>query len=690
MTNLFLDFESRSEISLPERGLDNYLRHPSTKPLMLGWALDDEQVNLWQPHIDGKFCSELRDALSNPHVRKIAFNVPFEYGIFKYLLGQDIPLSYWDDVLIMARHLSVTGDLEEVGKIFGLPQDQVKIKDGSRLIQKFCSPCYAGGEETLFGISQPEFRDWDTDPTDWQAFCNYCIRDVESERALFHKMQKFPLPELEHKAWELDHVINNRGLFCDLDLVRGSAAIAEETKNLLRDRLASITGVSNPNSDPQVKAWLQTQGYTFSGLAKGFVSRALSGECDLTPSAREVLELRRQAAKTSDSKLARILETISEDGRLRNQYAFMGAARTSRWSSLGGVQVQNLPRPTKEVANNLERGISLLKAKDFFSVSLEFASPMDVVSSTIRSIIKAAPGKKLLVCDLNAIEFRALGWITSCDAINRVFRDGRDPYIDFGTDLYGKPYEDLDPDEPGISKEEKALRKERRQNAKPGVLGGGYQLSAGQELIDEETGDKVYTGLMNYARGLGIELNQELASLSIAKFREKYDDVVKFWYEIQDGALSAFRTGKKTEIGPFVFERFGDTLLRMMLPSGRGLHYIRPKIEKDQKFKKDGLTYEGKDQRTKQWTRIKIYGGKWVENGDQSLSRDILVNGMFLAEKKGLNPIMHSHDELVCEVDKDSKLALDDLKECMIQTPAWAPGLMLGAEGFETDVYRKD
>lgn len=670
VTRLFLDFETRSEIDLHERGLANYLQHGSTTPLMLSWALDDGLVNLWQKHLDGKFCPELKEALADPRVTKVAFNAPFEHGVFKYLFGKEIPYDQWLDVLIWARHLSVTGDLAEVGEVFGIPADEAKIKDGERLIDLFSKPCLT---ESLFGVL---FNNWDTHPKDWEKFGQYCRNDVSAERSIFRRMAKFPLPDREQQGWLVDRRINDRGLHCDLDLVRGGMAVAEQSKSELRAKLIAIMGVENPNSGPQVLAWIKPHGYTFSSIGKPFVNRALAGECKLTDAAKEALGLRKQFTKSSDSKLGKIVGAVSPDGRLRDQFSYMGAARTARWSG-HTVQMQNLPRPSKEVSSNLDCAIRLLKKRDYLGLSLEFASPMDAVVSTIRSVVRAAPGKKLLVADLNAVEFRALGWITGCEEINGVFRKGLCPYKDFGVDLFGKPYDQI--------------TKEERQNAKPGVLGGGYQLSGGEPKVDEKSGDLLYTGLMGYGRGLGIELTQELAHDSIARFRERYKIVVDFWYLIEKAGIAAMRTRNKQEAGPFVIEYFpSDDILRMMLPSGRGLHYLHPKIEKN-RFDKDGITYEGRLQAKKVRARMEMYGGKWVENGDQSFSRDLLLNGMFLAEKKGIPVIGHTHDELICEVDKDSKFGLDDLIDCMTREPEWAPGLILGAEGYETDgPYRKD
>jgi DNA polymerase bacteriophage-type len=687
MTRLFLDFESRSLLDITVVGLYNYVTHPSTEPILLSYAFDDGQVGLWQEHIHGNLPESVLVGIADPTVELVAWNSAFERHMLKHKFGVDTPFARWIDPMINSRFMSAPGKLEDACPVFNIPLDQAKLKEGEQLIQMFCSPCYRGGEETLFGISEPEFRNWDSNPREWEQFCRYCINDTESERAILNKMRAFPLPERERHAWYIDQEINERGVFCDLPLARGSAAIAEQVKSDLHREIKSITSIDNPNSNPQILAWLKTQGYSFSGIGKGFVARALDGECPLTDGARRVLELRKQSAKTSDAKLETILESVCDDGRLRHQYAFMGASRTGRWSGkgdYGGAQLQNLPRPNKAVAKRLDTAIELLRASDYLGLSLEFASPMEAVTTAIRSVLRAAPGKKLLICDLNAVENRVLGWLTNCPAISEVFKQGRCPYLSFAARMYQLDYDEL------VRKYEAGDEEviEMRQNSKAPVLGGGYQLSGGEEKLNED-GDKIYTGLMGYARNLGIEMDRDFAHESVDVFRSVNGEVVDFWRDSEEAAKKAVRTGKITTIGPLTFRPCGKTLLQMILPSGRPLNYIRPKIEPDENYGKDGVTYEGKIQGTNQWGRIKGYGGKWTEQSDQGIARDLLVDGMFEADKIHLPIVSHTHDELVAEVDEDSEFALDDLRACMIKTPEWANGLILDAEGFVTEYYKK-
>lgn len=1013
MTFLYQDFETRSCLDLSVVGLDRYVKSSTTEDILLAWAIDDASPSLWQRHLDGGLSGELRDALADPHVIKVAWNSQFERHRWMYGFRIDIPHKQWEDPMIQSRFMSMPGYLEEVSKILKLDAE-AKMSWGTKkdpgeaqkLIKMFCEPSVAAKDTPLFGRLPAWFRDWDSDPEMWHRFGEYCKQDLIAMRAIKKKLCPFPLPEDEKRVWAIDREINERGVYCDRPLAEGCSVIAEQVKSELHQKIRSLTGVENPNSNPQILEWIRTQGYTFSGLAKGFVTRAMDGECELTPVAREVLELRKQSAKTSDSKLGTILDSICDDGRLRHQYAFMGASRTGRWSGkgdYGGAQLQNLPRPSKAVAKRLDEAIELLRAGDYLGLALEFPSPMDAVTTAIRSIFRAAPGKKLLVCDLNAVENRVLGWLTGCDAITEVFRQGKCPYLSFAVKMYGIPYEELKRRYDEGDEEVK----EMRQNAKPPVLGCfgadtlvltdngwkpivavclndkvfdglqfvehngiiyqgkkavtslfgvdstpdhliqisenewqtckdvllntpsatqaldlargslsnlygtatsesisasvlaagnaslyteviwnaarqnpvslvrtsesswkraaytlnltnreplstdwriaitplrraagesdtlviatedeaydansemftsssgmfslyrdtttpscnstgktttattpeeisasshpesitainqstalsigtgekcpqsssgnrivraigmsgqspeksekayrltesspsspnavvptfdilnagprnrymiltqrgpllvhncGYQLSGGEEKIDEETQDKVFTGLMNYARGMGVEMPHDLCHKAVDTFRGEFLEVPEFWYASQDAALEAVRRNKQTSIGPLTFRPHGSGLLQMILPSGRPLNYIRPKIERDERFDKEGITYEGKDQKTHNWTRIKGYGGKWTEQSDQGMSRDLLVNGMFEAKKIGLEIVSHTHDELVCEVDKDSRFALDDLRACMIKIPDWAPGLILDAEGFVSEYYKK-
>ena len=684
LSRLYLDFESRSELDLTECGLDNYVKHPSTRVLMLAHALDDEPVEVWEPHL-GPMPLKLRGDLEDVTITKVAWNVPFEYNIFKSVLNIKLPLWMWDDPINRARMLSMPGHLEDACKILRLPPELSKNPEGKRLIKLFSEPAVAKKDDTLFGTIAAFFRDWMTDPEDWEKFKAYCVQDVVAEREIDKLLTKFPLPDSEYQAWLLDQKINERGLPVDLELVKGTNAVAEAEKERLRAELQELTGLENSNSVPQLLAWAQTEGYPFGSLAKHLVKRALAGEGNMTPAAHQALTLRGQTAKTSDSKLDKISEAVGSDGRLRHQYVFLGAAKTGRWASYH-VQLANLPRPTKEVEKNLDRAIHLLRTEDRIGLALDFPNTLEVVASCIRSMFKAPKGKKLLIADYGAIENRMVGWLAQCDSILKVFREKRDPYLDFAAILHGRDYEELIAAYKAGDTELKTMR----QQVKPAVLGCGYRLSGGEE-VENKDGDLVKTGLWGYAASMHIEITQEFAISAVKLWRERYKEVVSFWYALEEAAKCAVFGKEPQRVGFVEFNCTSDKLLSIKLPSGRSLHYIRPQYQMVD-FKgneKETLTYEGVDSKTKQWTRLKTHGGKLLENLSQAISRDILLHGMMLAAKQGYSIIGHVHDEIISEEEWDSPRTLEGLIECMTTTPSWAPGLPLEAEGFTSEVYRK-
>lgn len=334
MTTLHLDLESRSALDLTVSGLDLYVNHPSTELLMEAWAIDDNPVQIWEPHISPKQPLELREALEDPAITKISWNASFEREFHKWVLDQDIPIRFWKDSMVMARYMALPGSLDECGNVLNISKEFRKMDNSNRLKDMFCLPVKEGGEETLFGISEPVFRDWNSNPVDWELFKKYCMQDVVAERAIKNRLKNFPLPDHEWEAWYLDQEINERGIAVDMELVKGGSYIADIVKAELLDKLQKLTGLDNPNSRDQLLGFLREHNYPFHELGKAFVSRALIEKSDMDGLAREILLLRQQSAKTSAQKLINIAGQVSNDGRLRHQFGFYGA-RTGRWTSGG-------------------------------------------------------------------------------------------------------------------------------------------------------------------------------------------------------------------------------------------------------------------------------------------------------------------------------------------------------------------
>lgn len=683
--------------------------------------MDDEPVQLWQPHLTPKIPTDVKTALTMRDVQIAAWNATFERTIFEHCLHTVIDYNRWIDPMVWARHLSLPGKLGECGLALGLPPDEGKIQDGKRLIRKFSMPYTMGGEPTLFGVTKPDFHDWDTSPDDWKLFSDYCVRDTEVERTLLHQMSVLPLPEIERRGWILDQKINNFGIPVGATFIKNALELAHEHRRDLEKVLKEKTGLKNPNSRDQLMAWAQSEGYPYSSMRKEFITAAIADTKNkMSDECRKVLSLRQDASKTSYKKYEAIQLLVGSDGRVRNQFLFMGASRTGRWSGTG-FQPQNPPRPTKEVEKKYDRALELVLNADYQAIKNEFSSVIGVVTSCVRSAIQAPPGMKFDVCDLNAIENRVLGWVADCDPILQVFREGRCPYLSFATKIYNVPYDTIAVVIDGIHKAKDKDASEKRQVAKPAVLGAGYGLGPGvmrlvnpdtgevtyeAEVITDQYGNTVHKGLLGYAENMGVKLTPEQAYSAWAVFRESYPKVVQFWRDLEKAAFRVLKGGKNIRVGAVVFDRIwspnDSAILRIMLPSGRALHYLNARTEIRVLTGKDGNEYEkpalvydgighGVGKMGEGWGKVYTYGGKLAENIVQAISRDILLNAMFLADDMGAEIVLHAHDEIMT-VSSDSDpfaFSLNDLRWCMTAVPQWAPGLPLQAEGYTGKFYRK-
>lgn len=730
---LFHDFETKSEVDVAEVGTDNYVRHPSTQPLMLSYVLNKEpSIQLWEPDIQ-VIPDSLKAYMLDPNVIKVAYNVAFERGIWKCCLGIDTPIEQWFDCKTLARYHSISGKLKEVCQRYEFPPELQKMaEEGSKYIDMFSVPARIGGGMTLWGIEPTFYNSRENKPDEWKVFQEYCIRDTRVERYIFYQGVKMFVPEPEIKLWHIDQKVNQRGLPVNVQFVKNALEMAEKSIAELEKILTELTGLENPNSDSRMLEWLQKQGYQFTSLNKDVIKVALKNPDTLTPLAQEVLLIRKEYKRSSYTKLRTLLQRVSLDGRIRDCFAFMGGARTGRWAGQD-MQFQNLARPDKKVEENFARAMQLIENNDFqaardeFGVTIKWAdkqrtipSVIGMVISCIRSVFQAKPGHTLVVCDLSAIENRVLGWLAGCQAILDVFKNKLDAYKAFATMMYMVAYEQV--------------TKEQRTVAKPAVLGCGYGLGPGVIKNPDGTytiqwqcsecrkkflntthvckddkgnrkGDLQKTGLMGYGERMGVMLTPEQAYHAWETFR-KYKEIPQLWDDLEKAAVAVIRKGGKVKVRFVEFSRVkrnGKYILRIQLPSGRYLHYMNARVQTVTKTSKNGREYEkheiyydgighgvGASSKQAKWGPVYTYGGKITENIVQAISRDLLANAMKLTDELGLTLVGHVHDELICEEKEEAgRFGISDLQWCMTQVPDWAPGLPLGAEGYEDYVYRK-
>ena len=559
------DFETKSKVDLKACGTDVYARHPSTQVLMLHYACDDHDTHAWYPHLDPEVPAALRRLAADPEVMFVAHNAQFERAIWLHVLGIDIPLERWICTQAMAASLALPLDLQQLtDNALHLSDGLQKSKDGKALINLFCKP---RPESRITEKKPHEYEDWNTKPDEWDRFCKYGHQDVIAERRVYKILSRYitDMPEML-RLWCMGQRINERGVPIDLALVRGAQVIAAKTKEALTAKMVELSGLGNPNSAPQALAWLTERGYPYSNLRKERVAMALEYHSDkMTKDAIKFLKFRQFAAKTSNTKYAAMERATHTDGRLRYMFAFRAAARTGRY---GGrvVQLQNLPRPHRQVKKYLDAVRQLIRDEDFEALCLLFDNPLDVLSSSIRSAIAPPPGYKFVVADLAAIELAVLAWLTKCVFWLDVLQKKRDPYKSFGVHFLNKAYE--------------LITKAERDECKPGALGAGYRLGGGF-LSEDKNGDITKTGLWGYAENMGIKLTQKQAAHAVAIYRDISPEVVQSWYDLEAAVLDTIRDKQPRRVCGLVID-IRAPFLRIRLPSGRYLHYCRPKIETKQ------------------------------------------------------------------------------------------------------------
>lgn len=671
MDEIELDYETYGP-DLKKVGLDRYSQ--SAEVMLAAYRINGGRMNLWDFNESAEPPAELVEALRDPGVRKWAFNSQFERVITNASLGVYSHVRNWRCTMVLAYMHSFTGSLADVGRQMGLSSDVSKMEsEGKALVKLFC------GEQKVTEKQPHRRRSIRTDPDKWEAFREYCKRDVVAEGEIRRRLLPFPILEEEWALYEIDQIINDRGKPVDVTFVKHALKMADKRKEELVDQMRDLTGLANPNSPTQLLPWLKKRGYQFNDLKKDTVSKSLR-EDPLSNAAKTVLERRQWSARVSVKKYNAILARVGEDGNMRYLYQFAGASRTNRWAGRA-VQTQNLPRTPKVIEKEeaLEHATALIREGDYEALCEEYQEPMEIIVGTVRSAFGTKEGEEFAVCDLASIESVSIGYLANCKRILQVFRDGKDVYMDFGQELFRKPYAE-------ISKHERSI-------SKPAVLGAGYRLSGG-ELTEE--GKK--TGLWGYAEAMFIFMEREQAHESVRIFREEYaPEVVQMWKDYENAARYCLMTGKPKKVGPVTFE-YRKPYMLIRLPSGRCMFYYKPRIEtvmvkpkNGEPYKRKTLTYMGVSQVTKKWQRIPTHGGKLTENVVQAFARDVLAVGIHRAHKARFNLRGHVHDELISLRGVNQiGYTWQALRDHMIAPISWAPGLPLGGAGWQGSFYRKD
>ena len=644
MDTLAIDIETYSDVSLPDCGVHRYAASEQFEILLFAYSLNDEPTQIIDLASGEKIPDEIMEYLTDDSVIKTAYNAAFERNCINRFFGLSLKPEGWRCTLVQASMLSLPLSLEGVGEALNL--DKKKMSEGKDLIRYFCMPCKptkANGSRT---------RNLPSDaPEKWELFKAYCIRDVDVEKQIRNKLAKFPIPDREQKLYCMDQRINDRGIMVDQELIGHAVACDLLYKETVTKKAYEISGLENPNSVSQLKDWLNEKGIEVDSLAKAAVEELVE---NTQGDVAEMMKLRLAMSKTSVKKYEAMERSVCPDGRVHGLLQFYGANRTGRWAGRL-VQIHNLPQNHME---DLELARSLVKEGRYDLVELLYDSTPDVLSELIRTAFVARPGCRFIVSDFSAIEARVMGYLAGEGWVMEEFRGTGKIYEQTASKMFHIPIGEITKGSP------------YRARGKVASLACQY---GGAE------GALISMGALNFVE------EEELKGL-VQSWRAANPHIVNYWYEIDGAVKAAVKERKMTKVG-MVMVYYQSGMLKIALPSGRVLSYVRPRMTVN-RFGSESVSYEGIGTNRK-WTRIESYGAKFCENIVQATARDVLAEAMLRLEKKGFDIVCHIHDEVVLEVPEGIS-SVEEVNEIMAVCPDWCKGLPLKAAGFESPFYKKD
>ena len=642
MKSLGIDLETFSSVDLLKCGVYRYASSPDFDILLFGYSVDGGDVQVVDLACGEEIPADIVAALSDDSVIKWSYNNNFERVCLSNYFGTWFEPGSWRCTMVWAAYLGLPRSLEDVGAVLGL--EKQKLSEGKELIRYFCTPCKptkANGGRTR---NLPEH-----DREKWERFKAYNLRDVEAEMQIQQRLAKFPVPEFVWEEYRQDQEINDRGIGVDMEMVRNAIVMDGRSKAELSAAMQELTELENPNSVQQMKQWLSENGVETDSLDKKAVVGLLK---DAPEPLKTVLTLRQQLAKSSVKKYQAMENAVCADSRAHGMFAFYGANRTGRFSGRI-IQLQNLPQ---NHIPDLAQARELVKAGDFDALAILYEDIPDTLSQLIRTAFVPQDGRKFIVADFSAIEARVIAWIVGERWRLKVFEGGGDIYCASASQMFHVPVE------------KHGVNGHLRQKGKIAELALGYGGSV---------------GALKSMGALEMGLAEEELQPLVSAWRDSNPNITEFWWAVDRAVKECIKKRMPTETHGIRFD-YQSGMLFITLFSGRRLAYVKPRIGENQ-FGGESVTYMGVGG-TKKWERLESYGPKFVENIVQAVSRDILCYAM--RTLRNCSIVAHVHDEIIIEADR--RMSVEAVCEQMGRTPPWAKGLLLRADGYSCEWYRKD
>ena len=643
-TLMGLDLETYSSAPLPRCGVYRYCDAPDFEILLFSYAFDDEPVQTIDLASGEMLPKEVISALEDPGIIKVAYNAQFERVCLSRYLGHWLDPRQWRCTMVMAAYLTLPGRLADAAVALGTTEK--KMEEGKDLIRYFSVPCKPtktnGGRTRNLPADAPE---------KWAVYRQYNAQDVETERAIRKALEKYPLPEQEWELYALDQQINDRGVRVDKKLVKNAIAVDAVFAQAACQRAKELTGLENPGSVNQLKAWLADQDMPMDSLARKIVQEKAAQTDGIVA---ELLNLRLELSKTSVKKYEAMARCVCRDGRVHGLLQFYGANRTGRWAGRL-VQAQNLPQ---NHLPDLDLAREIVKNGDEELLDTLYASVPGTLSELIRTAFIPKDGYRFLVADFSAIEARVLAWLANEEWVLEEFRGKGKIYEATASRMFHIPQESIVKGNPNY---------EYRQKGKQATLSCGYGGGVGA------------------LKAMGAKMPEEEMQPLVDAWRAANPNIVAFWSALDSAARTVIRRKTSARIGKVALY-WQDDKMFMRLPSGRNLCYQSPHFTEN-RFGSDAIGYYAPNA-AGQMVVQETFGGKLAENATQAIARDILAHALLTLEKNGYPVIFHVHDEAVIEMPIGQG-ALEEACRLMAIAPDWAKDLPLRADGYECVYYQK-
>lgn len=612
-----IDFETyySKEYTLSKMTTEAYVRDPRFEVIGVGVKVNDHPTDWYSGDNPGRFLK----SLSYKDKAILCHNTVFDGAILSWHFG--IQPKLWLDTLSMARPLhnvSVGGSLKSLVAYYGLG---------------------AKGDEVINALGKRR-RDFSSE--ELNRYASYCVNDVDLTYRLFHKMKgRFTPEELRvidivlrmytEPTIELDQPMLQQHL--DEVLDRKSNLVAEMGLNCTEEE-AKATLMSNEKFasflkaygvEPPMKMSARTSKmtYAFGKTDKAFT--ALLEHED--PRVQNAVAARLGVKSTIEQSRTQSLLGVAERGKLPIMLNYYGA-HTGRFSGGDKMNLQNLPR-----------------------------------GGTLRKSLCAPKGKVLIACDSSQIEARMVAWVSDQSDLLQAFREGRDVYSEFASEVYGKK----------VTKADKV----ERFVGKTCILGLGYGMGA----------TKFRDTLALGQGGIKLEIEGFEAQRIVSLYRNKNHRIAAFWQRC-GSVLTDLVSGKEGQVLPMkALLPYKDNSI--ILPNRLPIQY--PLLQRSETgdgffYVSDGRSFRkaaaakltGGDASGIPWVRI--YGGKVTENIVQALAR-IVVTTQMVEIAKRYKIVLQVHDEVVCCVDEaEAEEAKAFIMQCMSTPPKWAPDLPVACE----------